>query len=206
MTIGERIRILRERRGLNKVQLAGLTGLDRSYLSKLEADKVGWSAEGLHAIARVLGVNTGALIDGVFGEEDPVPAKYGMVPVFDLMQPGSPQMSGGNFTNDKIATYIYSDLPRAGELFALIVHGKSMEPTFCEGDLVQFRRGLQPQPGDFVAAASAELGGTFRRLRDLGNGLFALAPLNENYATHRSDEGDWKVLGSLVRHIRDYRR
>lgn len=211
MTTGERIKLLRERRGMKKVQLAVRSGLDQSYLSKLEQGKVGWSAEGLHAIARVLGVTTGALIDGVMGEDAPVPAKYGMVPVFDFMQAGSPRGIGANFAEENVANYVYCDLPRANELFALIVRGGSMEPSFIEGDIVIFRRGLAPEPGDFVVATSAEVGGAFRRYRDLGpseggGSLFSLAPVNENYATFRSDQVSWKIEGTLVRHIRDYRR
>lgn len=195
---------------MKKVQLAARTGLDASYLSKLEQNKVGWSAEGLHAIARVLGVNTGALIDGIFDEDAPMPAKYGMVPVYDFSQAGSPKSEGRAFSEENIESYVYCDLPRVTELFALVVRGASMEPIFCDGDLVIFRRALMPLPGDYVAATIPQ-GSLFRQYRDLGAAadgtpLFALAPLNENYATLRSDLVTLKIDGTLVRHMRDYRK
>lgn len=212
MTPGERIKLLRERRRMTGVQLAVRTGLNQSYLSKVERNKAGWSMEGLHAIASALGVTPGTLLDGVFeasGETDQ--SRYGMVPVYDFVQAGSPRGSSGTFDREDIESYVYCDLPAPHELFALIVRGSSMEPGFQDGDIVIFRRGREPRPGDFVAATNAALGGTFRRYRELGttkdgDTIFALVPLNENYATYRSDEGDWKVIGTLVRHTRDYTR
>lgn len=186
--------------------------MDQSYISKLEANKVGWSPEGLESISRVLGVTSGTLLDGVFETGDAKPARQpGMIPIYDFIQAGSPREVSGTFRDEDIESYVYSDLSHPRELFALIIRGSSMEPQFMEGDLVLFRRGLEPHPGDFVAASSLSVGGTFKRFRDLGitpdgQHQFALVPLNENYPSFRSEDAPWTIEGTLVRHIRDYRR
>lgn len=168
--------------------------------------------DGIEAIARVLGVTPGAILDGVLDEGNvPQRPSKGMVPIYDFIQAGSPRGASGAFRDDDIQNYIYAELSDADELFGLMVRGSSMEPEFVDGNVVIFRRGLDPQPGDFVAATSPSRGGAFRRYRDQGTtkeGIqrFALVPLNDNYPTFLSDDDDWKIEGTLVRHVRDFRK
>lgn len=63
--IGDRVRRLRVARGWSLRHLARMTGLNQSYLSKLEAGKV--QSPGANAIARLaeaFGVAAGALLGG----------------------------------------------------------------------------------------------------------------------------------------------
>ena len=54
--LGEQIRVLRERRGLTREQLAAKTGLSAVYIKKLEAgDRQSPSLPALARIARALG-------------------------------------------------------------------------------------------------------------------------------------------------------
>ena len=56
MLIGERIRVIRERKQLSQVELAVRTGLVRSYISGVENGYIVPSVETLEKIARVLEV------------------------------------------------------------------------------------------------------------------------------------------------------
>jgi transcriptional regulator with XRE-family HTH domain len=206
MSVGEKIRELRRERGMTGTQLAEKAGLDPSYLSKVEREKAGWSAEGLRAIAHALRTTPAALLDSAYTLKHFAGAYS--VPVIDFIGQGMP--SSGDLAaaaTDAIAC----DLPDSTGLFAMTVRSGPMEPEFHEGDIVVFRQGLAPLPGDYVAAHHPAEGGTFRRFKDLGTGKdgqrnFALVPLNDDYASYRSDETEWSIVGTLVRHIRDYRK
>lgn len=53
---GERIRTLRQDRGLSQERLADLAGVHRTYLSSLERGERNVSLDNIYALARALGV------------------------------------------------------------------------------------------------------------------------------------------------------
>ena len=63
-TVGQRIRQVREARGMSQVRLADRAGLSKSFLSDLENDKTGPSGRNLLLIADVLGTSTDYLLRG----------------------------------------------------------------------------------------------------------------------------------------------
>jgi transcriptional regulator with XRE-family HTH domain len=64
-TTGERIRHLRERRGMTRVVLANLVGYSADWLKRIEAGQRGVSIPALVRLARVLRVDDlSVLIDG----------------------------------------------------------------------------------------------------------------------------------------------
>lgn len=67
-TLGEVVRGLRERNGWTMGQLAAKAGVDTSYISKLEADKIKRpGAETLVALAAALRIKPSVLIDHLHG-------------------------------------------------------------------------------------------------------------------------------------------
>jgi SOS-response transcriptional repressor LexA len=69
---------------------------------------------------------------------------------------------------------------------------------------------VQPQPGDFVVAQNGEGEATFKKFRprganEIGQLVFELVPLNEDYPTMRSDLMPIRIIGTMIEH-RKYRR
>jgi len=60
---GERIRALRQERGLSQERLAEMAGVHRTYLSSLERGERNVSLDNIHAIAEALGVPPAELFE-----------------------------------------------------------------------------------------------------------------------------------------------
>lgn len=60
---GERIRTLRQNRGLSQERLAELAGVHRTYLSSLERGERNVSLDNIYAIAEALGVSPAELFE-----------------------------------------------------------------------------------------------------------------------------------------------
>jgi transcriptional regulator with XRE-family HTH domain len=60
---GERIRTLRQNRGLSQERLAELAGVHRTYLSSLERGERNVSLDNIYAIAQALGVSPAELFE-----------------------------------------------------------------------------------------------------------------------------------------------
>jgi transcriptional regulator with XRE-family HTH domain len=61
---GERIRALRQNRGLSQERLADIAGIHRTYLSSLERGERNVGLDNVYAIAAALGVSPAELFDG----------------------------------------------------------------------------------------------------------------------------------------------
>ena len=66
---------------------------------------------------------------------------------------------------------ISSDLARTGEFFGLKIHGDSMEPRMCEGDVVIVRRQDDAESGEIVIATVNGSDATCKRLRKYRDGI-----------------------------------
>ena len=67
-TVGERIRAIREKRGMTQDKLAETAGLSKSFLSEVENDKSNISSQILLRIANELGASIDYLLDGTVKE------------------------------------------------------------------------------------------------------------------------------------------
>ncbi len=67
-TVGERIREIREKRGMTQEKLAEAAGLSKSFLSEVENDKSNISSQILLRIANELGASMDYLLDGTVKE------------------------------------------------------------------------------------------------------------------------------------------
>ena len=66
---------------------------------------------------------------------------------------------------------ISADLARTGEFFGLKIHGDSMEPRMCEGDVVIVRRQDDAESGEIVIATVNGSDATCKRLRKYRDGI-----------------------------------
>lgn len=66
---------------------------------------------------------------------------------------------------------ISSDMARTGEFFGLKIHGDSMEPRMCDGDVVIVRRQDDAESGEIVIATVNGSDATCKRLRKYRDGI-----------------------------------
>lgn len=66
---------------------------------------------------------------------------------------------------------IDEDLARTGTFFGLQIHGDSMEPRMCEGDIVIVRRQDDAESGEIVIATVNGSDATCKRLRKYRDGI-----------------------------------
>ena len=141
----------------------------------------------------------------------PAPAGKRAIPVISAVQAGKlteitePYPPGAGYAVE----YADDDLSRWA--FALEIDGDSMLPEFRPGDRVIVDPEMTPNPGDFVVAKNGREEATFKKYRPRGIGadgnmIFELVPLNDDYATMRSDVEHLRVIGVMVEHRKKYRR
>ncbi|MDC5305527.1 XRE family transcriptional regulator [Acinetobacter baumannii] len=109
-------------------------------------------------------------------------------------------------------SYTYTDYLGANpdSIFSVIVQGNSMEPDFKEGDMLIVDSSLNPKPGCFVIAQNGSYEATFKKYRVLSNDeygrdIFELVPLNFDYPTLSSKKHDIRIIGVVVRHVRNFK-
>lgn len=78
-----------------------------------------------------------------------------------------------------------------------------MLPDYRPGDVVIIEPDMEPRPGDCVVAKNGREEATFKKYRqrgidDLGNPIFELVPLNNDYPTIRSDTTPLVIIGVMV--------
>lgn len=68
-TVGERIREIRDKRGMTQEKLAEAAGISKSFLSEIENDKTNVGAQILLRIANKLGASMDYLLDGTVASQ-----------------------------------------------------------------------------------------------------------------------------------------
>lgn len=130
MTIYDRIKQLREERGLSQQELAERVGFKTaSAVNKIELGLRDINQTKIMAFADALGVTPGYLMGDSENEEKPV---Y-RVPVLGVVRAGLPMLAVENIID-------YEELPnelrKQGSFFGLVIKGDSMEPRMVDGDVV----------------------------------------------------------------------
>jgi len=112
--------------------------------------------------------------------------------------------------NEKIKLYTYTDYLGADpeNIFSLIVQGDSMSPDFKDGDLLIVDSSINPKPGTYVIAQCNLDEVTFKKYRVLyqnecGEDIFELVSMNKDYPSLTSLDNRIRVIGVVVRFIRN---
>lgn len=213
-TLGQRIKELRIKMGVNQKEFAEMCGrLDKrdrawgqSRIGNYETDAREPSLEDIEVLAKALGITAAEL---AFSNAIPVEIIRSFH--YPLLSP----VQAGYFTEvnllsnaDEITQYemISSQVKASSNAFYLKIVGNSMEPRFHEGDMVLIDPAIYPQPGDFVAALNDNHEATFKKYKQLaqraesGEPHFELIPLNDVYPTLSSLEQNIKIIGKAVEH------
>lgn len=231
-TLSERIRWVMQTYDLSQAALAKIAGVKQPSVNRW-VNGVGSAirAEAAAAICRHFSLSLDWLICGRGNPHDanapaqeatnvePVRSHMKRIPVLSYVQAGAPTGVGQIQARENAfesGDFIWVDEELPDECFALKVTGSSMEPDFCEKDVIVIDPTISPNPGDFVVATrlskkTDEVETTFKKYRPrgydaYGNEIFELIPLNVDYPTYNSGIEELKVIGVLVEHRRTYRR
>jgi len=155
--IGQRIRALRDERGMKQKALAERAGLSNEHLSKIELGKeMNLRASTIEAIAKALGVDSAFLQYGTASgreystSEHTDPTKW--APAIGLARAGR----SGFFTEQGYPSFEgFDKVERPPDLtgphvYGVKLEGDSMIPRFQEGDIVLVDPDVQPQAGNYV--------------------------------------------------------
>lgn len=163
----QNIKNLREERGLSQDALAKLTGYtDRSSIAKIEKGQVDLQQSKIELFAKALGTTSYALM----GWDEPVSShrKGVVINVLGRVAAEIPI----NAIEDIIDTEeITEELAKTGEFFGLQIHGDSMVPNICDGDIVIVRQQDDAESGDIVIATINRDEATCKRLRKYYGGI-----------------------------------
>ena len=97
---------------------------------------------------------------------------------------------------------ITEELAKTGEFFGLQIHGDSMTPNICDGDIVIVRQQNDAESGDIVIATVNGDEATCKRLRKYKDGI-ELVSINPSYkpfefSNEEIIEKPVKILGKVV--------
>lgn len=220
-TLGSRLeRCLKEKR-LSQAELARIAGVRQQTVNYLIQSGATSSSYAIR-IAAALGVNPAWLQDGVGNPHDPtalvssgpgvsmVQARW--VPRIKMFQQLEKFLNEGTDTAED-ADLVVTTAQVSGRAFCMEVEGRSMEKGddgFRQGDEIICDPMVSAEPGDYVVAAVGNVL-MLRKYRSLtpmhlGQPRFELVPLNPDFASVSSDDGNVAVVGAVVEHRRRFRK
>lgn len=165
--IGKRIREKRESIGMTQEELAEKLGYkNKSSIAKIETGTNDIVQSKVIEFANVLGTTVAYLMGW---EENSFSNKKGVkINVLGRVAAGIPIEA----VEDVIDTEeITQEMAATGEFFGLQIHGDSMEPRMCEGDVVIVRKQDDAESGDIVIAMVNGDDATCKRLRKYRDGI-----------------------------------
>lgn len=167
---------------LTQSELADKMGYaDKSMIAKIEKGLVDLPQSKILAFAEALETPPSYLmgweslsdeeIGDTFQEnmQKPLPKKHGvLIKVLGRVAAGIPiEAVEDVIDNEEIS----EALAKTGDFFALQIHGDSMEPRMCEGDVVIVRQQNDAESGDIVIAMINGDDATCKRLRKYRDGI-----------------------------------
>lgn len=205
MTIGERIKELRNSLGYSQVDFADKIDVSKQTLYKYENNIItNIPSDKIEAIAHICKVSPAYIMGWVTEKDDngidAVPIESGYtIPVLGRVAAGY----GKEAVEEVIGQIeISPGLAAKGDYFGLLIKGDSMIPTLYDGDTVIVQRVDDAESGDLVIALVNGHDATCKRLQKYAEGI-ALIPQNPVYEPMRFTESEIdttpvKILGKVV--------
>lgn len=195
--IGKRIREKREAIGMTQEELASKLGYkNKSSIAKIETGANDIIQSKVVEFANVLDTTVAYLM----GWDNPTPSRKGVVVnVLGRVAAGIPI----DAIEDIIDTEeIPEEMARTGEFFGLQIHGDSMTPNICDGDIVIVKQQNDAESGDIVIATINGDEATCKRLRKYKDGI-ELISNNPSYSpfefnNQEIEEKPVRIIGKVV--------
>lgn len=211
MTVGERIKEVREKIGMSQVDFADKINVSKQTLYKYENNLItNIPSDKIESAAKLGGVSPAYLMGWT-------PTKEAAKAMEDLAKAGIRASKGVKINvlgrvaagipidaiEDIIDTEeITEELAKTGEFFWLQIHGDSMTPNICDGDIVIVRQQNDAESGDIVIATVNGDEATCKRLRKYKDGI-ELVSINPSYKPFEFSNEEIikkpvKILGKVV--------
>ena len=173
MTIGERIKALREQHDMTQSELADICGVSDKAISTWENGRNIPRMGAIQKMADYFGISKSAIIENIV-----TPTEVHRVPVLGKIPAGIPLAAIEDIEGWEELT---PSMTRGGkEYFALAVKGDSMLPDYRDGDVLILRKQESCESGDDCAVIVETEDATFKRVRRSPRGI-TLQPLNPAY-------------------------
>lgn len=200
MTRGDRIKQIREQRGMQQTDLAARIDVSKQTLFKYEHNIItNIPSDKIELIADVLGVDPEYIMGWQDDQKSPDSDSI-LIPVYGRVAAGEPIGA----SQDNIIGYekISKDMARRGEFYALQIKGDSMEPDIHDGDTIIVREQPDAESGDIVVATINGDDATCKKLYKMPGGGIQLVSLNHSYDPFIFSEDDVdsvpvRVLGKV---------
>ena len=187
----EHLKQLRESKNLTQKELSNMLNVDRTTYAKWENGNSNPSFEFLLKIAKIFNVSTDYLLGNnqVSKKQTKNPAVV-KIPVLGEVAAGFPM-----FADENIIDYeeIPAEMAKNDDYFALKIHGDSMEPRICSGDVVIVRKQSDVDSGDIaIVIVNGDLG-TCKKVVKHSSGI-SLISFNSKYEPMFYTTDDIKTL------------
>jgi transcriptional regulator with XRE-family HTH domain len=188
-TFGERVKRLRERRGISQAELARLVGWTSGYVSLIEANLRLVDALPRHDYMLKLARELGVSVEELAGEREaaPPPAArpdFLLAPLPVLLKRLGAEKARDLLFDMRASADPARRVPKSDRIrprkphYVIEVEGECMVPELHPGDVVHFDPDLQPEHGDWVVATLDGGSATVKRLVVTGGVMQQLLPLN----------------------------
>jgi transcriptional regulator with XRE-family HTH domain len=218
--IAENVKALRRQLGLNQQAFAEKLGVQQSYVSKWEADRVEPNGDSIAAMAKLAGCSFEAFKSGrlgtqVISSDQPVARSVDagdtvQIARLDLSLPMGPGATVDDYVEEEALTfdagYVRSFTRTPPHRLRLASGaGDSMFPTLVPNDLVWIDTTQnQLLHSDRIYAASINGGATIKRLRPTAGGKrIVVISDNKTIEPYEVDAADVLIWGRVIRFARD---
>ena len=185
MTIGERIKAARIKKGYTQTELADLLGYkSRSSINKIEKEGRDIPRSSIVKFAQILDVTPAYLMGW---DEEPVESNVKnilpnenirMIPVYESVSAGFGAYAD-NYITEYIPLYITSN-DEAANTMCIVVTGNSMYPKIEDGDKIQVLRQDWAEDGQVVVALIDNENGVVKKI-EYGENIIRLISFNPEY-------------------------
>lgn len=195
--IANRIKAAMQMREMNQADLSKAAGIDKGSLSRYVSGKFAPKQSAIVKIANALHVSPAWLLGmdvPVNLMMSPVDDSY-TVPVLGTVAAGRPMYAEENIIGMEHVAPTFGD-----KVFALQIHGASMEPKISDGDIVIVRQQETAECGQVVIALIGEEEATCKKFVTYEDGTIALVPFNPAYSpiVFPAGKASFKIIGVVL--------
>lgn len=202
MAFAEKLKELRQQKGMTQSELAKLLNMQRSTLGMYETGKREPNFEILNMFANFFNVDMNTLMDmnSTSNQNPSSPVRSIKIPVLGTVVAGIPLDAVENIIGWE---EISPAMAATGEHFALRIKGTSMEPRICEGDIVVVRKQEDIESGDTAIVLINGGEATVKKVKKTEEGIMLIANNMAVYSPHfysnkEIEELPVRIIGKVV--------
>lgn len=202
MAFAEKLKELRQQKGMTQSELEKLLNMQRSTLGMYETGKREPNFEILNMFANFFNVDMNTLMDmnNTSNQNPSSPVRSIKIPVLGTVVAGIPLEAVENIIGWE---EISPAMAATGEHFALRIKGTSMEPRICEGDVVIVRKQEDIESGDTTIVLVNGDEATVKKVKKTEEGITLIANNIAVYSPHfysnkEIEELPVRIIGKVV--------